>query len=164
MEIKRVILKNIGPFETLDIPLAPTEKNPINVTVFIGSNGTGKTSVLQAIARSLSWFTARLGTEKGSGNPITEDGIFNTANAATIEINIEDSPSPSISNQTEISVGIASPVENRFQWTLAKTRKGRKTQSTSQFNDCTRLAEQPSSDAESRPRQSPHRRWHRLDR
>jgi predicted ATP-binding protein involved in virulence len=149
MEIKRVILKNIGPFETLEIPLAPTEKNPINITVFIGNNGTGKTSVLQAIARSLSWFTARLGAEKGSGNPITEDGIFNSANAATIEINIEDSPSRSISNQTEISVSgsgalafaIASPVENRFQWTLAKTRKGRKTQSTSQLNDCTRLAE-----------------------
>lgn len=139
MEIKRVILKNIGPFETLDIPLAPTEKNPINVTVFVGNNGTGKTSVLQAIARSLSWFAARLGTEKGSGNPITEDGIFNTANAATIEINIEDSSLPPISNQTPRA--IASPVENRFQWTLAKTRKGRRTQSTSQLNDCTRLAE-----------------------
>jgi predicted ATP-binding protein involved in virulence len=133
MEIKRVILKNIGPFETLEIPLAPTNQNPSNVTVFVGTNSTGKTSVLQAIARSLSWFTARLRTEKGSGNPITENAILNAANTATIEIDIEDSLSPSVSNQSEIG--------ERFQWTLAKNREGRKTQSTSQLNDCTRLAE-----------------------
>jgi predicted ATP-binding protein involved in virulence len=133
MEIKRVILENIGPFETLEIPLAPTEQNPINVTVFIGNNGTGKTTVLQAIARSLGWFTARLRTEKGSGNPITENAILNAANTATIKIDIEDSLLPSVSNKSEIG--------DRFQWTLAKTRAGRKTQHTSQLNDCTRLAE-----------------------
>jgi DNA repair exonuclease SbcCD ATPase subunit len=75
MEIKRVILNGIGPFETLEIPLAPTNQNPSKVTAFVGSNGTGKTSVLQALATSLSWFTARLRTEKSSGNPISEGTI-----------------------------------------------------------------------------------------
>jgi len=73
MEIQRVILNNIGLFENLEIPLAPTEQNPSNITVFVGNNGAGKTSVLKALTTSISWFTARLRTEKGSGNPIPED-------------------------------------------------------------------------------------------
>jgi predicted ATP-binding protein involved in virulence len=132
MEIKRVILNGIGPFETLEIPLAPTAQNPSNITVFVGSNGTGKTSVLQALATSLSWFTARLRTEKGSGNPLSEDTIFNLANACAIQIDISDSLWPSANSN-------GSETGNIFHWTLAKTRQGRKAQYTTQLNDCTRL-------------------------
>jgi len=133
MQIQRVILNNIGLFENLEIPLAPTEQNPSNITVFVGNNGSGKTSVLKALATSLSWFTTRLRTEKGSGNPIPEDAILNTANAASIEIKICDSSGTSEnSNQGEI--------DHYFTWTLAKSRKGRKAQYTSNLNDCTRLA------------------------
>jgi predicted ATP-binding protein involved in virulence len=133
MEIKRVILNSIGPFETLEIPLAPTEQKPSNVTAFVGSNGTGKTSMLQALTTALSWFTARLRTEKGSGNPIPADAILNAANACAIKIDISDFLSSSAnSNGHEIA--------DIFQWTLAKARPGRKAQYTSQLNDCTRLA------------------------
>jgi len=48
MEIKQVILKNIGLFKNLDIPLALTKEKPSNITIFVGNNGAGKTSVLQA--------------------------------------------------------------------------------------------------------------------
>jgi predicted ATP-binding protein involved in virulence len=133
MEIKRVILNNIGPFETLEIPLAPTERTLSNVTVFVGNNGTGKTSVLRALATSLSWFIARLRTEKGNGTLISEDAILNTATAAAIEIeicnSIGSSPEP---NESEI--------DHCFQWTLARTRTGRKAKYTSQLNGCTQLA------------------------
>jgi predicted ATP-binding protein involved in virulence len=133
MEIKRVILNGIGPFETLEIPLAPTNQNPSKVTAFVGSNGTGKTSVLQALATSLSWFTARLRTEKSSGNQLSEDFIFNAANACAIKIDISDSLwSSAHSNGSETG--------HIFQWTLAKTRKGRKVHYPSQLNDCTQLA------------------------
>lgn len=133
MEIQRVILNNVGLFENLEIPLAPTQHSPSNITVFVGNNGAGKTSVLKALATSLSWFTARLLTEKGSGNPIPEDAILNTANGASIEIKICDSSrSSNNSNQSEI--------DHDFRWTLAKSRKGRKAQYTSNLNDCTRLA------------------------
>ena len=133
MEIKRVALKNIGPFETLDIPLAPTNKNPSNITVFVGNNGTGKTSVLQALSTSLSWFIARLRTEKGNGTLLPDNAILNTANAAAIDITINASVEASThANETNI--------KERFQWTLARTRKGRKAQYTSHLNDCTRLA------------------------
>ncbi|MEY3828014.1 MAG: hypothetical protein RLZZ148_2837, partial [Cyanobacteriota bacterium] len=50
-----------------------------------------------------SWFTARLLTEKGSGNPISEDAIFNTANAGSIEIKVSDfSKSLNNPDQSEI--------------------------------------------------------------
>lgn len=133
MEIQRLILNNIGLFENLEIPLAPTEHNPSNITVFVGNNGAGKTSVLKALAISLSWFIARLRTEKGSGNPISEDDILNAANAASIEIEICDSSGASDNpNQNEI--------EHHFKWTLAKNRIGRKARYTSNLNECTRLA------------------------
>lgn len=133
MEIQRVILNNVGLFENLGILLAPTEHNPSNITVFVGNNGAGKTSVLKALATSLSWFTARLRTEKGSGNPISEDAILNTANDARIEIEICDS-SGLLGNPTQ------SKIDNQFKWLLAKSRKGRKAKYTSSLNDCTRLA------------------------
>ena len=138
MEIKQVTLNNIGPFEALEIPLAPTEKTPSNITVFVGNNGTGKTSVLQALAISLSWFVARLRTEKGNGNPILEDTILNTTNTASIEIKIFDSIASSTQHTGE-NAG-ENEISDRFQWTLAKTRKGRKAKYSSQLSDCTRLA------------------------
>lgn len=133
MEIQRVILNNIGLFEKLEISLAPTEQNPSNITVFVGNNGAGKTAILKALATSLSWFTARLLTEKGSGNPIYEDAIFNTANAGSIEIEVLDS-SKSLNNPDQ------SEIDHYFRWILAKSRKGRKAQYNSNLNDCTRLA------------------------
>jgi predicted ATP-binding protein involved in virulence len=133
MEIKRVILNGIGPFETLEIPLAPTNQNPSKVTAFVGSNGTGKTSVLQALATSLSWFTARLRTEKSSGNPISEGTIFNAVNAAAIEIDVYALLGKSFNTE-------GSEVGDQFQWTLAKTRKGRSSQYKTILNDCTELA------------------------
>jgi predicted ATP-binding protein involved in virulence len=133
MEIQRLTLNNIGLFENLRIRLAPTEQNLSNITVFVGNNGAGKTSVLKALATSLSWFTTRLRTEKGSGTPIAEEAIFNSANAGSIEIEVCD----------PIALSSSSTQSNRepfFKWTLAKGRKGRKAQYSSSLNDCTRLA------------------------
>ncbi len=133
MEIRKVVLSNIGPFENLEIPLAPTEKNPSNITVFVGSNGTGKTSVLKALATSLSWFTARLRTEKGIGNHIVEDSILNDSASGAIEVELCDSLA--ISEDSNEGKN-----DNLFRWSVAKTRKGRKSKYASQLNDCTRLA------------------------
>jgi predicted ATP-binding protein involved in virulence len=132
MKIRQVILNNIGLFENLEISLAPTAQNPSNITVFVGSNGAGKTSLLQALATSLSWFTARLLTEKGSGNPISEDAILNTANAGSVQIEIFDFSKSLSPDHSELNP--------YFRWMLAKNRKGRKTQYSSNLNDCTRLA------------------------
>ncbi|WP_434057614.1 AAA family ATPase [Arthrospira platensis] len=133
MEIQRVILTNFGLFKNLEISLAPTQQNPSNITVFVGKNGAGKSSILTALATSLSWFTARLRTEKGSGNPIPENSILNSANFASIEIEAYDNNHPS--ENADIS-----QINHQFKWTLAKAEKGRKSPYNSNLNDCTRLA------------------------
>ena len=86
MNIRTLKLTNLGRFEELDVHLAPVEEFKSNVTVFIGNNGAGKTSILKSLATSLSWFVARVRTEKGNGSPIPEDAILNGRSSATIEL------------------------------------------------------------------------------
>ncbi len=73
--IKRFQITNIGRFPSLEIPLAPTEDTQSNITVLMGNNGAGKTSLLRALATSLSWLVARIRSEKGSGSPIDENDV-----------------------------------------------------------------------------------------
>ncbi len=51
MKVESITLKNIGQFKDLTIPLAPLEEGKPKVTVFIGNNGSGKTTVLKEIGR-----------------------------------------------------------------------------------------------------------------
>lgn len=122
MEVKQLKIENLGRFPSVAVDFAPTPTLQSNVTVLIGNNGAGKTSILKSLATTLSWFVARVRSEKGSGNPIPEDVILNgTASAAT---NI-----------------VLNDASEQYQWTLAKTRTGRKGGHTSQLNDASRLAD-----------------------
>lgn len=121
MEIKQLKLENLGQFRLLDIDFAPTPSIPSSVTVFIGNNGAGKTSILRALATSLSWFVSRIRSEKSAGNPILEDQILNGTNSSAISVTVMD--------------------QREFRWTLAKTRAGRKGDHISQLQDATQLAD-----------------------
>ncbi|MEB3274117.1 MAG: AAA family ATPase [Prochlorothrix sp.] len=132
MRIKQFTLSNLGPFENIEIFLAPTKDNPSNITIFVGNNGAGKTSILKALATSLSWFTARLRTEKGSGNPIPEDSILNTANTASLQIEI--------CNSFNTAGDFNQNGSDQYIWILAKSRKGRRAEHQSTLNQCTELA------------------------
>ncbi|WP_415196039.1 AAA family ATPase, partial [Psychrobacter glaciei] len=123
MEIQKLQLTNLGRFEDLEVDFAPTEDYPSNVTVFIGNNGAGKTSILDALATSLSWFVARLRTEKGSGTPIDELNIINNAPAASISLQLCDD----IQARSEAML-------SSYQWILVKTRKGRKNERASNLS------------------------------
>ncbi len=130
MEINKFTLTNIGRFEQLEVPLAPTAQLSSNVTVLVGNNGAGKTSLLKSLATSLSWLVARLRSEKGSGSPIPEEVIRNGANSAAVQIELTD------------TYGQAStPDENhQFSWLLAKARKGRKSEHSSNLQALNELA------------------------
>lgn len=64
--LRRLALKNFRRFSLLEI------KFEEDLTVIIGSNGKGKTSILYALAKTLSWFVANILKEGGSGQRLSE--------------------------------------------------------------------------------------------
>jgi predicted ATP-binding protein involved in virulence len=131
MEIKKFQVGNVGRFCSLEIPLAPTDEKLSNVTVFVGNNGAGKTSLLISLAISLSWFVARLRSEKGSGSPIPDGYIKNDTSSASIDIEVAEGQGP----------GYEPHGAAVFEWTLARTKKGRKSDIVSSLSTVTRLAD-----------------------
>ncbi|CDG85841.1 AAA family ATPase [Janthinobacterium agaricidamnosum] len=121
MQLKQLSLSNLGRFKTLDLSLAPTNSVPSNVTILIGQNGGGKTTILKALATSLSWLGARIRSDKGSGNPISEEAILNGASSAAITLSLSD--------------------QEEFNWVVAKSRSGRKGEHASQLIDVSRLSD-----------------------
>ncbi|WP_288996834.1 AAA family ATPase [uncultured Psychrobacter sp.] len=130
MDIKKLTLSHLGRFDSLEVDVAPTAEHPSNVTIFIGNNGAGKTSILEALATSLSWFVARLRNEKGNGNTINELSILDNAPAASITLQLSDQAQSS--NDSELSL---------YEWTLAKTRKGRKSEKSSALSQLNKLVD-----------------------
>lgn len=133
MEIKEFQLNNIGRFEKLKVHLAPTTEINSNVTIFIGNNGSGKTSILKSLATSLSWFVARIKTEKGSGSPIPEEVIHAEHSSASISIKVHDQHEQNKKSSCDTA-------DLSYEWTIAKTKRGRKPLFTSQLNAATQLA------------------------
>lgn len=129
MEIKSFNVKNVGIFKDLNVPVAPTETVDSNVTVFVGNNGSGKTSLLKSLATSLSWFISRLRSEKGNGSPIPEEAIMASARSAAITLVVSDHNS-----------NIQQPA-NTYSWTIARTGRGKKGSFVSELNDSSKLAD-----------------------
>ncbi|KUE81838.1 ATP-binding protein [Aeromonas schubertii] len=123
MEIKQLTLDNLGRFERLAIEFAPTQRVNSKVTVLIGNNGAGKTSVLKSLATSLSWFVARLRSDKGNGSPIPEEVILNGANTAVVSLQLHDQ-------------------QREYRWSLTRTRAGRKSNEQSILVDASKLADE----------------------
>lgn len=121
MHIETLELQNVGQFQSLTVPLAPTVSVTSNVTILIGNNGTGKTTILQSLATVLSWFVARVRSDKGSGSVISEQMITNDAASAAIKVQLGDQ-------------------SDKFGWTLAKVRPGRKGEHGSHLDGANRLA------------------------
>lgn len=132
MEIQKLMLQNLGRFDQLEVDFAPTEENKSNITVFIGNNGAGKTSILEALATSLSWFIARVRSEKGSGTAISEFAIINEAPAANITLQLCDD------NQIQV---FPDKGKQSYKWSLVKARKGHKSDKKSYLSELTELAD-----------------------
>lgn len=136
MEVKKLTLRNIGRFSEREILLAPRGNLDSNVTVFVGNNGSGKTSILRSLATSLSWLVSRIQSDKSAGNPIPELVIKNSENCAAMDITVfrhiygcaEDGD-------------VESYDENYFSWRVAKTRKGRKGELKSEYSGAKMLAD-----------------------
>lgn len=64
--MRSMSLTDFRRFSQLDINFEP------DLTIIIGNNGQGKTSILYAIAKTLSWFTANILKEDSSGQRLNE--------------------------------------------------------------------------------------------
>lgn len=61
-----------------------------HVNLFVGINGAGKSSVLDAMAYVFSWFVARFNSPAGRGNTISNDDINITSpNGCTIDVKMD---------------------------------------------------------------------------
>lgn len=98
MHISEITLINFRGAEKLPLKLDK------QLNVFVGMNGAGKSSVLDAGAIMLSWLVNRIRSTTASGRPITEADIRNGTSISNIEIVCEDKTS--------------------FTWSLAKARSG----------------------------------------
>ena len=127
MQIQSFSLKNIGQFQDLSVSVAPTQDYPSNITVFIGNNGSGKTSLLKSVATALTWFVARLKHDKSNGTPIPESVILNTANAAAVEIIVNDQ-----NLQQQIQA---------YTWRITKNRTARKAEFSTYLSELNQLTD-----------------------
>ncbi|WP_180295745.1 retron Ec78 anti-phage system effector ATPase PtuA [Snodgrassella communis] len=71
--LESLVLKDIKKFYSFDINFHH------NLTVIIGENGSGKTTILECIAKILTWIAKNLIKEKANGSPVTYDEIRNKA-------------------------------------------------------------------------------------
>ena len=71
------------------------------ITVVVGKNGSGKSSVLQAVATAVSWIVARIKSEKGMGSYIDDLSITNGHQNAQIVATFDDFGDVTIPNKTK---------------------------------------------------------------
>lgn len=71
MVIKQLVIENFRAIEHLDINCSD------RVNVFIGDNGAGKSTVLDAINILYYWLVARLNSSKDKGKTIKKEDIRN---------------------------------------------------------------------------------------
>jgi predicted ATP-binding protein involved in virulence len=116
MRITKLSLTHYRGAESLHLELDP------HLNVFIGVNGSGKSTVLDAVAIMLSWAVNRIKSVGASGRPIAEADITNGFSSA--------------------SINIACTSDNQIiTWKLAKSRKGHNQQENhSNFNQLSDFA------------------------
>ena len=89
MHIRSLHIENLGPFKDLSLDLANTrDRWQSNVTILIGINGSGKTSVLKAMSAILSRFAVRM--RGGKSIPIEDTAIRTKASFGQIELCVRD--------------------------------------------------------------------------
>lgn len=93
MKINSIKIKNFRGLRDVDVSLEP------NLTVFVGNNGAGKSSVLDAIGICLSWVIARIISAKGQGKLINTDELSNNSTSGMIDASFDAIPNLRIVNK-----------------------------------------------------------------
>ena len=111
MKVTEISIENFRGIEKLKIPI----NSP--VTLFAGVNGSGKSTILDALSLLLSWYPAFIRSEQGKGGEIKDEDVKNKTNYSSLEI------------QTQVN-------DNFFvSWKQVKTLKGRQKTEASRYID-----------------------------
>lgn len=116
MDIIKTKIKNYRSIKDVEFKFDTT------MNIFVGINGSGKTTILDALITSLSWLINRIQRENVSGKHIPESDIRNNEPYSTIKIFVEAE-------------------EKVFNWKLAKTRKGETAKEKSELSEVSQLAD-----------------------
>ncbi len=108
MKLSRLTLTNYRGFASATVDFDP------KMTVIVGVNGAGKTSILEAIASLLSHVLGGIRRGLGVGGRLTQEEIRVEASEASVRLD-------------------ATILDNPLQWTLAVTREGHKRSQTSEL-------------------------------
>lgn len=83
MKIKHLTIENFRTIERLDIDCSA------NVNAFIGDNGAGKSTVLEAITLLYSWLNVRFISSKGRGRVIRKEDVRMGSSYCYLSIEVE---------------------------------------------------------------------------
>jgi predicted ATP-binding protein involved in virulence len=117
MEIKSLKLTDVGHFGDMDIQFAPTLTHRSNITVLVGNNGSGKTTILKSLNICLSWLIAKIRSNKGNGKYLMDEDIRNGAPGAVLSIGITDVSHPRAADSD------AGSENELFVWGAARNRQ-----------------------------------------
>ena len=87
MKLQRINFKNISQFSQLSIDFSSTKKDT-PITLLLGEQNSGKTSILKQIFNTLSWFSNRHKDARSSGILITDVEILHGKSSAEVSIEI----------------------------------------------------------------------------
>ncbi|WP_165366168.1 AAA family ATPase [Brumimicrobium glaciale] len=115
MKIKKIRIQKFRSISDITIDFSK------NLNVFVGINGSGKTSVLDAISISLSWLVNRIQRQNASGLRIQDDDIRYDNSFSSIEILVEEK-------------------KNNYEWKIVKGARGINILEKSELNEVSELA------------------------
>ncbi|WP_045595694.1 AAA family ATPase [Vibrio vulnificus] len=103
LHVSRLTLSDFRKFKTLKVKLNK------NLTVIIGDNGAGKTTIIDGITKSLSWLSANILKKGGAGLRVTD-----------YDVNIDSMSFAEVTLQTSLNKN------SQYSVSLYKTAKGAK--------------------------------------
>ena len=77
-----------------------------NVNLFLGENGAGKSSILDALDTLLSWFVAKMINRTNKGHAITDDDVNISQSESILSLQLDD---------------------NRTKWTVSRSKESKNT-------------------------------------
>ncbi len=115
MKVRNIKIENYRSIKEISINLS--EK----LNVFVGVNGSGKTTILDALSTSLSWLVNRIQKQNSLGTHISELDIRYDSPFSLIELSVEES-------------------NVLYNWKLVKSSRGGKTIKKSELNNVSELS------------------------